>query len=369
MVTISLCMIVKNEEATIGRCLHSVKNIVDEINIVDTGSTDKTKEIVSKYTDRIFDFKWVDDFSKARNYSFQQATKDFILWLDADDVFSAPNQEKLKILKKNLDLSIDSVTMDYHLSFDEYGNVTMSLKRNRLVKRTNQFKWIGAVHEYLEVGGNILNSDVAVTHKKLRHDTNRNLLIYEKQLADGIDFSPRDLYYFANELKDHRLYERAKDFYEKFLSTEKGWLEDNIAACGKLADCYTELGDFKNQLNAILRSFQYDHPRPEFCCRLGHYFLQKRALNAAVFWYKLATQIEVSKDNLGFQNLNYSTWVPHLQLCVCYDQLGQYEEAYKHNEEARRYHPNHPSILHNKEYLNSVLQKGLTPELDAKGRD
>ena len=87
MVTISLCMIVKNEEDVIGRCLDSVSDLVDEINIVDTGSTDRTKEIVAKYTDRIFDFEWIDDFSAARNFSFQQATRQYILWLDADDIF------------------------------------------------------------------------------------------------------------------------------------------------------------------------------------------------------------------------------------------------------------------------------------------
>ncbi|WP_139026243.1 glycosyltransferase, partial [Bacillus subtilis] len=58
MISISLCMIVKNEEAVIGRCLDSVQEIADEINIVDTGSVDKTKDIAARYTDRIFDFKW-----------------------------------------------------------------------------------------------------------------------------------------------------------------------------------------------------------------------------------------------------------------------------------------------------------------------
>ena len=86
MITISLCMIVKNEEDVIGRCLASVSDLVDEINIVDTGSTDRTKEIVKTYTDRIWDFEWVDDFALARNYSFQQATQEYVLWLDADDV-------------------------------------------------------------------------------------------------------------------------------------------------------------------------------------------------------------------------------------------------------------------------------------------
>ena len=96
MKEISLCMIVKDEEDVIARCLDSVKDLVDEIIIVDTGSTDRTKEIVSKYTDKIYDFEWVNDFSKARNFSFSKATKDYILWLDADDIILETELKKLK---------------------------------------------------------------------------------------------------------------------------------------------------------------------------------------------------------------------------------------------------------------------------------
>ena len=78
--TISLCMIVKNEEDVIERCLSSAKDVIDEIIIVDTGSTDSTKSIAQKYTDKVYDFKWCDDFSKARNFSFSKATMDYCMW-------------------------------------------------------------------------------------------------------------------------------------------------------------------------------------------------------------------------------------------------------------------------------------------------
>src|SRR3989339_222145 len=77
--TISLCMITKNEGRYLEQCLNSVKEIVDEIIIVDTGSTDKTKEIAKKFKAKIIDFKWIDDFSAARNESLKHATKDWIL--------------------------------------------------------------------------------------------------------------------------------------------------------------------------------------------------------------------------------------------------------------------------------------------------
>ncbi|ANB62059.1 tetratricopeptide repeat-containing glycosyltransferase family 2 protein [Anoxybacteroides amylolyticum] len=357
MVTVSLCMIVKNEENVLARCLDSVSDLVDEIIIVDTGSTDNTKAIASRYTEKVMDFPWRNDFSAARNFSFQHATMDYIFWMDADDVLLEKDRHQFRHLKHTLDPSVDSVTMIYNLSTDENGNVTASLRRNRLVKRANVFQWYGAVHEYLEVWGTIINSDIAITHQPLhphRH-SKRNLHIYEERLAQNETFSPRDLFYFANELFDHQQYERAIEYYEKFLKTNKGWIEDNIYACGKLADCFYEIGNKEKAFHYALQSFSYDTPRAEFCCRLGYYFLQCQQYQSAVFWYKLATQLEKPKENWGLINHICWTWLPHLQLCVCYYHLGEYELAYKHNEIARQYAPENGSILHNKSLLESIL--------------
>ncbi|WP_243140278.1 glycosyltransferase [Candidatus Syntrophocurvum alkaliphilum] len=354
-ITISLCMIVKNEEKVLARCLNSVKNIVDEIIIVDTGSTDKTKEIASIFTEKIYDFTWIDDFAAARNFAFSLATKEYILWLDADDILTEEDGLKLLSLKENLDPVYDSVTMNYNLSFDENGNVTSSLRRNRLVKRSKGFKWIGAVHEYLAVHGKVLDSDIAITHKRESHDSKRNIRIYEKRLVNGEDFSPRDQYYYANELMDHQMYEKAIEWYQKFLETEQGWVEDNISACRKLVDCFIKLGDHEKAKYYIFKSFLYDTPRAELCCRLGNLFSLKENYKQAIFWYKLATQLEKPEQVRGYIDHASWTWVPHIQLCVCYDRLGQYELAYKHNELAAQYVPNNKNVLQNREYLKKRL--------------
>ena len=102
MVTISLCMIVKNEEAVLERCLESIKDMVDEIVIVDTGSTDKTKEIAARFTDKIYDFPWCDDFSAARNFAFSKGTGEYLLWMDADEVFPFVEKRKFFNLKEEL---------------------------------------------------------------------------------------------------------------------------------------------------------------------------------------------------------------------------------------------------------------------------
>ena len=100
MIEISLCMIVRNEEDVLGRCLQCARSFADEIIVVDTGSTDGTKAVAENFTQKVFDFPWTDDFAAARNYSFSKATRDYIMWLDADDVLRTEDQEKILQLKK-----------------------------------------------------------------------------------------------------------------------------------------------------------------------------------------------------------------------------------------------------------------------------
>nr|WP_307416086.1 glycosyltransferase [Paenibacillus sp. W2I17] len=353
-ISITLCMIVKNEEASLARCLDSVNGIADEIVIVDTGSTDRTRQIASRYTDRIVDFEWVDDFAAARNYAFDQAKSEYILWLDADDVFEPEDRAKLIALKRSLDPDVDSVTMDYNLSFTADGKVAYSLRRNRLVRRDRQFRWIGAVHEYLAVAGNLLHSDIAVTHKKDKEYTDRNLRIYRKREQAGEEFGPRDLYYFGNELKDHGQHEDAVKYYEKFLDTGLGWVEDQIAACQKIADCEAALEHPEQEVTALFRSFAYDLPRAEICCRLGGYFADREDYRKALFWYEQATRAVRPDDPMVVLNEAAWTWMPHLQLCVCYDRMGNRAKAREHNDIALAYHPTHPSMLYNDRYFKDL---------------
>ena len=125
MATISLCMITKNEEFFLEQCLNSVKDLVDEIIIVDTGSTDKTKEIARKFTDNVFDFEWCDDFSVARNESLKHATSDWILVLDADEIIIRTDHQKIKdIISKSA--VYDKATVAYELPQLHYTNNFMN---------------------------------------------------------------------------------------------------------------------------------------------------------------------------------------------------------------------------------------------------
>ena len=179
-------MIVKNEEMHIARCLDSIAELVEEIIIVDTGSVDRTVEIVSNYTSKIYSYTWKDDFSDARNYSFSKATMDYCMWMDADDILEETQKDKFLQLKQTLSQDVDIVMMKYNTSFDEVGNPSFSYFRERWVKNNSRYRWVGAVHEVIPPSGSIIYSDIAISHKKINAgDPNRNLNIYRKVLAEG----------------------------------------------------------------------------------------------------------------------------------------------------------------------------------------
>ncbi len=356
MITISLCMIVKDEEEVLARCLDSVKDIVDEIIIVDTGSTDRTVEIAKRYTDRIYHFPWTGSFSEARNHAFSYATMQYTLYLDADDVILEEDRKKFLELKKTLDPAVDSVSMYYNAGLDDHGNVTLRYRRNRLVKTSRRFQWRGDVHNYLEVSGYIINSDVAITHMKTRHKVGRNLQIYEKKIARGDVFTPRDYFYYGNELRENGRYQQAIEAYENNLKLTEGWIEDKIYACIYMADCYRHLGNMQKELSSLYRSFEYGKPRAEAVSRIGYCYFRKQDYRTAIFWYDLATRLPAESEQWSFSFPAYWTWYPHLHMCICYYRLGDYKKAYYHNEEARKYRPNDRHILHNKSLLEEKLQ-------------
>ena len=95
-------MIVRNEEDHLAKCLGSVRGLFDEIIIVDTGSTDRTKEIARELGAKVFDFVWIDDFAAGAEQGLSHATGDYAFWLDADDVVEPAEREKLQVLFSGL---------------------------------------------------------------------------------------------------------------------------------------------------------------------------------------------------------------------------------------------------------------------------
>ena len=323
MPTISLCMIVKDEEMHIARCLESVAELVDEIIIVDTGSVDRTVELASNYTSKIYTYLWKDDFADARNYSFSKASMDYCMWMDADDILKDTDRDKFLQLKQTLSLDVDMVMMQYHTAFDEVGNPLFSYFRERWIRNCPRYKWIGAVHEVIPPSGNIVYSDIVMCHKKINAgDPNRNLNIYRKILGEGKKLDARQQYYYGRELYYHKQYQEAIAVLEQFLLLEEGWIENKIEACSICANSYDRLGKEKSALNVLLRSMSFDLPRAELCCEIGKYFLEHGNCPNAVYWYETALSRPKNEYSGGFVLPDCYDYIPLLQLCVCYDKMG-----------------------------------------------
>ena len=349
-------MIVKNEEKMIGKCLDSVKDVVDEIIIVDTGSTDQTKDIVAKYTDKIYDFTWIEDFAAARNFSFSKATKQYIMWLDADDVLLQEDSEKLLQLKETLDDKVDCVQFYYNYAFDDCGKPTLVFQRERLVKRERGFQWVGFIHEVISVTGEVITSNIYVTHTRVHGDSDRNLRIYQHKLEEGITLSTRDQYYYGKELYYHHKMEEAIQELTKFIKMN-GWLEDRLDALYCIADCYSSKMECKKAREYLCQCFEWGTPRAECFYRMGATFQMEKRYKEAVYWYEQIFHLEKPKNNVGFIYDELWTWKPHLELCVCYFELGDIQKSMEHNELAEKFNPTNKIILSNKEYFKGLKEE------------
>lgn len=352
MASISLCMIVKDEEQTLARCLESAQGIADEIIVADTGSADRTREIAARYG-RVVDFAWRDDFAAARNFSFAQAAGDFILWLDADDVIPLGERARFLALKARLDEKTDMVMLPYRTAFDEAGRPAFVYYRERIVRRRAGFVWQGAVHECITPRGNVVYGDAAVEHRRIKPaDGGRNLRIYEKQLAAGAALDARGQFYYARELAAHGRHEQAAAAFRVFLARPDGWLENRIEAARGLAASLAALGRGEDAVQALLASFAWGAPRPESCCALAALLLTQGKAAAAEFWYRTAFIAPENARSGGFVQPQYRDFVPYLGLCQCCDRLGRPAEAEAWNERAAALRPESEAVRHNRAYFS-----------------
>ncbi|MDD5649602.1 MAG: glycosyltransferase [Candidatus Nanoarchaeia archaeon] len=202
---LSVCMIVKNEQDCLGRCLESIKNVANEIIIVDTGSTDNTIKIAKQYGAKIYHFAWIDDFSAARNFSLEKATQPWTLVLDADEMIS---EKDIDELRKNLQASSKAygfITRNYVNSKNVEGINTNTGEyeqeekgyigwcrsdKIRLFPTNKNIKFRGEIHELVEksieeLGIDIEMSAIPIHHySKLNSSKNETYLKLSKKKAE-----------------------------------------------------------------------------------------------------------------------------------------------------------------------------------------
>ncbi|MFH1384475.1 MAG: tetratricopeptide repeat protein [Candidatus Omnitrophota bacterium] len=237
--TLSLCIIAKDEEESIGTCIKSVQAIVDEIIVVDTGSRDNTKTIAQSFGARVYDFSWCNDFSAARNFSLAQARSDWILVLDADEVIARQDVKKIRQLLNVPDAYAylffqrsylnDTTVVGWKANTGEYeegkeysGYFDSPL--TRLFKSNCHFQFEGEVHEIVEHSiqrqkKSIINTDIPIHHfgkikdkKKMMEKGRLYLEIGKTKIQEDPD-NPRTYYDLAAQYFELECLDEAKHYY------------------------------------------------------------------------------------------------------------------------------------------------------------
>lgn len=355
MVTISVAMIVKDEEAILARCLDSLQEIADEIVIVDTGSLDRTKEIAAGYTDKLYSFAWVDDFSAARNFAFSQCTMDYIYSADADEVLDEKNQQRFLQLKQAMLPEVEIVQMYYvncARDFNTTGNFEREY-RGKLYKRLRQFVWEDPIHETVRLTPVVFDSDIEIFHmpqslhggrdlkllwktarksaglpvgEDLQGDKNRRI---EKSAGSEtenfkISFSKKLHHMYAMELfiaGTNQDFLDAEEFFSYSQLQEFRSQEEVVEAACVCARAARLRGDiplfFKNAMKAVAVG-----SCSEICCELGEYYISAGDLEEAYLWlYNAAAETESVLD------IRSSQEQPRELLAELCRKMGREEEA------------------------------------------
>lgn len=287
----SLCMIVKNEEAVLNRCLESMASAMDEIIIVDTGSTDATKKIAAAYTDQIYDFAWTGNFAEARNYAASKATGDYIYTADADEYLEPEELQKLLQLKKVLLPEVEIVQMLY-CTPPELSTVYNFAEeyRPKLYKRLRSFTWIDPIHETLRLEPVVFDSEIRIQHRPSPGHVKRDLEALaaaadrEKLLSDKLRHMYAMELYRCGDVSD---FNRAKGFFQRVMEDPDSGQDALREAICVLTRGYRLEGDVSHFLAYALRD-AVTAPTSELCCELGAYFEECGDLAEAAMWYQNA---------------------------------------------------------------------------------
>ncbi|MDR6883465.1 glycosyltransferase family 2 protein [Bacillus sp. 3255] len=276
---LSLCMIVKNEEKVLDRCLDSVKDLVDEIIIIDTGSTDSTKEIARKYTDKIYDFVWVNDFSAARNEGVAKATGKWILIMDADEYV-----EQADILHLREMLAKETPREDVVLNIKIISFTGDSLAESSILESTTDrifpnhkgIIFSRPIHEQLvsihdaqlkryPISFRIYHTGYLKEVLQEKNKNERNMAIFEQMKKDG-KFTAYDYFTLANEYHSQKDYKKAAYYYQRGFNGCNPNFQWYIHCLAGLISSLFNSGNMKEAWDLVESKLSQFRGYPEFHC-------------------------------------------------------------------------------------------------------
>ena len=340
MNTVSLCMIVKNEEHNIGALLDDVCPVLEEVILVDTGSTDRTLEILAEkqklYPNLVVDhFEWVEHFSKARNFSFAKATQEWVFWVDGDD---RVDQQRLLHFKNNVldNNEVDVWILPYIYSKNIDGSPSLTLGRERFLRRSTTPTWEGAIHESIGIWHlrQAEYNELAIDHNRAGKviDFSRNLRILESEYEREPN-NPRTAYYTAKERFDS-MKPNAKEALEHYLTLAGRFYDDEIGARFRLAKTYLAEKRHGDAIKVIDPVYHLDgtRKRSEYYFIYGEVEYDLRNFEIAIDWYERCVKTPPPPPRV--LNLEYWTWHPLKKIAMCYDELGNWAKAAEYAKKA-----------------------------------
>ncbi len=326
MITISLCMIVKNEEDVLARCLDSVADLVEEMIIVDTGSTDRTMEIAKSYPKvKLYEFAWIDDFAAARNFAFSKATQEYIYSADADEVLDEENRKRFLLLKQALLPEVEIVQMKYgnQLEFGTVYNYDEEY-RPKLFKRLREFKWHEAIHETINITPVIYDSDVVITHLPKECHAGRDFRAFEKLVNKGERLSKRLHTMYAKELFISGADEdflKAGPFFSQSAKAEDRDEEEvreaNLVATAAARRSGDTVTFFKCATKVLVTE-----SCSEICYELGEFYYALEDYEEAALWFYNACY-----ETEPLLAVKYKENLAPEKLADCYEKMGLPREA------------------------------------------
>jgi glycosyltransferase involved in cell wall biosynthesis len=380
---VSFCIIVKNEPF-LEKCLQSIRPYVEEIVIVDTGSTDGSAEVAKRYAD-IFEVYTacnnpetglIEDFSMARQRSFDLATKNWVCWSDADDlIVGAENLNALIAhFHQNFpNLDTGAFLFPYEYAYNEKGQCILQHYRERLIFNPSKQHWINPVHEVIcpkdgVSGIHITRDDVVFKHHRQfspkTHEPNRNLRILKKYYEKVGDSDARQLYYLGLECANSGLIDEAIQHLNKYIILS-GWDDERVMACLKLVDIHWSMNNLEEGIKWAFKAIEIKENWGEGYFALAKMFYslalrggpqETRNWERCVYFARAGLNLPPTKTLLFINPLERSAEI-HKYLNLALNKLGDVGGALESANTGLQGQPDDIGLLNNKKLYEDFLAR------------